>query len=297
MAPEGKAHFQDLFRVHLAVAGFGFAGVFGKLLSLPPVTIVAGRAGFAALVLALFLLWKPEPEMGVQRGIWWSSLLPGVLLAGHWWMFFQAVQISTVAVALVSYSTFPLLVMLWEALGLGKPLALRDLCAALAALAGVAVIVPRFDLSDASLRGALWGSVSGAAFAVMVLWNRVQAQRGSPWGRAMVQNAVACLVLLPFALAKSVRPTVRDWLILACLGLFFTAATHGLFIRSLRSIPAKLASLVCTLEPVYGILAGILVLREIPSFRTLLGAVLVISAVVLVTLGQGNPNVTDIEPG
>ena len=281
MGSEGRP--SDLLRLHLAVAGFGFAGVFGKLLALSPVVIVAGRTGFAAVALGLLALCRRE---GVLAG-WKGMFLPGVLLAAHWWMFFQSVQVASVAVALVSFSAFPVLVILWEAFQHRRLPARRELAAALVALAGVAVIAPRLDTADASLRGILWGLASGAAFAAIVLWNRHRVQGSSPVQLALLQNAVACAALLPFAWAQGARPTLREWLILACLGIVFTAGTHGLFIRSLRTVPARIASLACTLEPAYGIVAGILVLREIPAVRTLLGAVLVVGAVAFVTWRPG----------
>jgi drug/metabolite transporter (DMT)-like permease len=291
----GRASSFDVARVHLAVAGFGFAGVFGKLLALPPVTIVAGRAGFAALFLGALLLGRPALR-AARPVAWLATSVLGVLLACHWWLFFQAVQVSTVAVALVSFSAFPVLVILWEALERRRAPSSRDLLAASIALVGVGVIVPSFALSDRSLRGALWGLASGGAFAAIVLWNRRQMRGGSPWSLALVQNAAACLVLLPLVLAKGVLPTAREWLILACLGVVFTGGTHGLFIRGLRSVPARVASLICTLEPAYGILAGLLVLKEVPTFRTLAGALLVVAAVVLTTAGSRGGGDAALDP-
>src|SRR4029078_491057 len=43
-----------LVACHVAVALFGFAGVFGKWIPWDPVAIVLGRTTFAAIVLALF---------------------------------------------------------------------------------------------------------------------------------------------------------------------------------------------------------------------------------------------------
>ncbi len=271
----------DLLRLHLAVAGFGFAGIFGKLLALSPVAIVAGRTGFAALSLGVLLLVRPSLRGIAVPGSWRFLCQPGVLLAAHWWLFFQSVQVSTVGIALVSFSAFPVLVILWEALEVRRPPAARDLVAAALALLGVAVIVPRLAWVDASLRGALWGFASGVCFAAIVVWNRRHVAAFSPWRLALVQNAVAALLLLPMAIWQGANPTPGEWLLLACLGVVFTAGTHGLFIRSLRTVPAHLASLVCTLEPAYGIVAGIFVLKEVPALRTVIGAVLVVAAVAL----------------
>lgn len=274
----------DLLRLHLAVAGFGFAGLFGKLLALPPVAIVAGRAGFAALGLAILLMLRPACRGERPATGWLVAGLPGLLLAAHWWLFFQSVQVSTVAVALVSFSAFPLLVILWEALEHRRAPAVPELVASILALLGVVVIAPRFDLSEAALRGALWGLASGVSFAAIILWNRRQVASASPWGLAMVQDAIAALALLPFVWVRDVHFSPRDGLLLACLGVVLTAGTHGLFIRSLRSVPARTAGLACTLEPAYGIVAGMVVLGEVPTARTVIGALLVIAAVVFATV-------------
>ena len=79
--------------------------------------------------------------------------------------------------------------------------------------------------------------------------------------------------------------TALDPYILALLGTVFTAGTHGLFLRSLRTVPTHLAVLTCTLEPGYGMLAAAVLLGERPSLRTLLGAGVVAASVAHVTLG------------
>ena len=269
----------------MAVAGFGLAGLFGKLLALSPLAIVAGRAGFAALALACLLALRP-PAQGESPWAWrsWLAGAPlGVLLAGHWWAFFQAVQVSTVAVALLSFSTFPMAVLALDAvLRHDRPRA-RDLAAAAAAIAGVGVIVPRFRCADATFQGMLWGLLSGLAFAVLVVGNRRRVRHASPLVLALIQNGVACLVLLPLAALTSPWPSMRDWAGLAVLGVVFTAGTHGLFLQGLRSVPARLASLTCTLEPAYGMLAGSLILQEVPSARTLLGAAVILLSVLSVS--------------
>ena len=50
-----------LVALHGAVALFGFAGLFGKWLALPPVTIVFGRTLVASVALALLLRVTREP--------------------------------------------------------------------------------------------------------------------------------------------------------------------------------------------------------------------------------------------
>ena len=281
-APMGGSGSRDGFRLHVAVAGFGFAGVFGKLIGLSPVAIVAGRAGFAALAIAIGfgLRGRVRELLPRSRRDGWALAL-GLLLALHWCTFFQAVRVATVGVALVSFSVAPLILLGLEALWRREWPGRRPAMASVLALAGVLVLAPALRWSDASVRGMVWGIVSGGTYALLVLLNRpMVAAPGAPWRLAMWQNAVAVLALSPFLAAQGGAPSLRDWALLAVLGVVFTAGTHGLFLQSIRTVPAHLAVLTCTLEPGYGILAAAAILGERPSLRTLLGAGIIAAAVV-----------------
>jgi drug/metabolite transporter (DMT)-like permease len=72
---------------------------------------------------------------------------------------------------------------------------------------------------------------------------------------------------------------VGDLLLLAVLGIVFTALAHTLFIQGLRGVKAQTASLISSLEPVYGIVFAALLLAEIPTPRTLLGGALILGVV------------------
>ena len=77
--------------------------------------------------------------------------------------------------------------------------------------------------------------------------------------------------------------TANDVLLLLALGILCTALAHTLFIGSLRRVSAHTASVVAALEPVYGIALAALLLGEVPSPRTLVGALLILGAALLAT--------------
>ena len=276
---------EDMIRLHAAVLGFGLAGCFGKLVPLGPAALVAGRAACAALTISLVFLLRGQAGLLLPRDRRDLGALPlGVLLAAHWWTFFQAVQVSTVGVALVAFAIAPIFVLVMESLWHGRWPGPAPALASLTALAGVLTLAPVLRLSDATVRGLLWGMGSGATYALLALLNRGLVATVSAWRLTCWQNAVAALVLCP-ALVRAGPISLRDWGLVALLGTVFTAGTHGLFLRSLRTVPAHLAILTCTLEPGYGILAAAVLLGERPSGRTLVGAALVAGAVALATLG------------
>jgi drug/metabolite transporter (DMT)-like permease len=281
---------RSLLQIHVAVLLFGLAGLFGILLPLPPVLIVLGRVVFAALALLLASVVCRLPlGPGSGRSLGAFAAL-GVLLAAHWTTFFQSVQDASVAIALVTYSTFPVFVAFLEPLFFKEKLRGGDVLLALLALAGVVILLPSFDPGDRTTQGVLWGVASGLTFALLSLLNRKYVRHHSSITIALYQDTFAALALVPFAALRWVPLTARDLLLLLLLGVACTACAHSLFIAGLRGVKARTASMIACLEPVYGaVLATLPPIREVPTGRTLLGGLLVVGVAFYATVRPGSP--------
>lgn len=278
--------------LHLAVLLFGAAGLFGKLLTLHASTIVLGRVLFAALVLGGVLRARGEPLMPSSRRDLAGFVGLGLLLAFHWVAFFRAIQLSSVAVGLVTYSTFPVFVALLEPALLGERWRWRDLAAAALTLVGVTLVVPGFDWGSAMTRGAFWGVVAGLTFALLSLANRGYGRRYGALTLTFHQVAWATLALLPLAGGELLGAGMRDLLLLVLLGVVFTALAHGLFVFALAHVRARVASVVAALEPVYGIVLAAAFLGETPSGATLLGGGLILATAAWVSWGHAEASST-----
>jgi drug/metabolite transporter (DMT)-like permease len=264
--------------LHAAVLLFGFAGLFGKWLDLPALTIVLGRAMVAAAALALFLAMQ-----GRSRGRFeWRLGASGALLALHWLAFFQAIRTSTVAIGLLGFASFPLFVLLLESGFAQRRPRSGDWFRAALIAAGLGLLVPEFVLANRVVQGLLWGILAGFSFALLAVCNRQWAARRAPEQMAFWQNACAAVVLLPALALHPAVPGLKDLALLFALGIFCTALAHTVFIASLRVVSAHTASVVAALEPVYGMAMAALLLGEWPDTRTLVGAALIVGASVTV---------------
>ena len=280
----GPGRAGSLLEIHGAVVLFGLAGLFGKWLALSPLIIVLGRVVFAALVLGLILLLTRRP-FGISRpGDRLLFLGLGILLAVHWSVFFLSVQVSTVAVGLLSYSSFPVFTAFLEPAFFRKRLDLFNVLFAGICLLGVFLIVPRFVWSDAVFRGVLYGLAAGLTFAVLSIINRMLTARHDSVKIAFWQDSIAALALLPFFFILRPALTGKDLGLLLFLGIVCTAGAHTLFIEAMRRQTAQTASIISSLEPVYGIALAYLFLREIPAPRTLLGGAVILAAVIVISL-------------
>jgi drug/metabolite transporter (DMT)-like permease len=285
--------------VHGAVLLFGLAGVLGKLTPLAPPLIVFGRAVFSGASLAALLAMRRAPLR--WRG--WRDLAAlaasGLLLALHWTAFFAAVQVANVAVALLAFSTFPLFTTALEPLLLHTRPRGVDIAAAALVLPGMYLVVPNLNLGNATTQGAAWGVLAGASFALLSIWNRRLTQRHPSAVISLCQDGAAALVLLPAVIIFRPSPSlvVASLPALLVLGVVCTALAHTLFIEGMRTITAQAASVAAALEPVWGILFALLLLREVPTQRTLLGGVLIVVAVMLPALVRwpGLPHLSDTD--
>jgi drug/metabolite transporter (DMT)-like permease len=279
-----------LLTVHGAVLLFGLAGVFGKMTSLPSTDIVLGRVVFGGLALAVLLAARrtsPRPRRARDIPMLAAS---GVILALHWTAFFQSVLVSSVAVALLSFSTFPLFATALEPLMLRDRPRRVDVAAALLILPGIYLLVPSLDLSNSTTRGVVWGLLAGLTFAVLSIWNRGLTRRYSSPVISLYQDGVAALVLLPTLLF--VRPaggvSLHDVVVLLVLGVACTALAHTLFIEGMRTLTAQAASVIAALEPVWGVLFALVLLGEVPTLRVLFGGALILGATLLPALWKGS---------
>jgi drug/metabolite transporter (DMT)-like permease len=277
---------RHLLRIHAAVLLFGFAGLFGdrRFLSLTPVLIVFGRVVFASLTLLLTALRRRDILRPISRRSLLAFAALGALLAVHWTTFFQSVQTGGVALALITYSTFPVFVVFLEPLFFREKLQVSDIVLAILALAGVAILPDRFELGERVTQGVLWGIASGFTFALLSLLNRRFVRQHSSITIALYQDFFAAVALLPFALAHWPTFTVQDVLLLLVLGVLCTAVAHSLFIAGLHGVSARTASMIACLEPVYGILLAVLFFGDWPNLRTLGGGALILGVAFYATL-------------
>lgn len=275
-----------LLQIHGAVMLFGLAGLFAKVVPHPALVIVLGRVLFATLFLAMILLLRRQ-RLRLDHGMDYLALaLQGVILAIHWWTFFKSIQVSTVAVGLITFSTFPVFVAFLEPLLLTERFRPLNAVLAVVTLGGVVLVIPEFVLGNRVTQGALWGIASGLTFAILSVLNRKYVGTYSSLVVAFYQDASATLVLLPFLAGALPAVSGRDLGLLVLLGVVFTGIAHSLFIQGLATVRAQTASIIACLEPVYGIAAAGLLLGEIPSARVLVGGLVILGCTWVATVSH-----------
>lgn len=279
-----------LVATHIAVLLFGLVGLFAKVVALPAIILVLGRTFFSAAFLGAYLAVKRQKFALKTRSDYVLIVFAGIILAIHWTSFMQSIQVSTVAVGTLTLATFPLFSAVLEPLLFHEKMRVSDIACALVMLGGVACIVDDFSLEGSMAQGVLWGLLSAFTYALLSLANR-KFSSGYPASLvSFYEQATATVVLLPALFVFKPSFTALDIGMLAIMGIVFTAIAHTLFIGGLRTVKVRTAGIITGLESVYGVVAALLFLGEIPGIREVIGGAIILAVALYSTLASTRSN-------
>ena len=279
-----------LVATHIAVLLFGLVGLFAKVVALPAIILVLGRTFFSSAFLGAYLTVKRQKFALKTRGDYVLIVFAGIILAMHWTSFMQSIQVSTVAVGTLTLATFPLFSAVLEPLLFHEKMRVSDIACALVMLGGVACIVDDFGLEGSMTQGVLWGLLSAFTYALLSLANR-KFSSGYPASLvSFYEQATATVVLLPALFVLKPSFTALDIGMLAIMGIVFTAIAHTLFIGGLRTVKVRTAGIITGLESVYGVVAALLFLGEIPGIREVIGGAIILAVALYSTLASTRSN-------
>ena len=272
-----------LVELHLAVLLFGGTALFSKLIPLSALNITFLRCIIAAMVLAAIIKATKRPLRLQRQQDYWAALALGTLVCLHWVTYFAAMQLSSVAIGMIAFFTYPVMTVLIEPLINKTQLKLVDVISAIAVLAGVIMLIPEANLNNDTTLGIIVGIISAALFTSRnLLHKRVFSQYSGP--HAMFYQTLITLILLsPWQDVAAQHISQTTWGLILLLGIVFTALPHALFTTALRFLSAKTVGLVSCLQPFYGAVLALLILDEQLTTRTLIGGTIIVATALFET--------------
>jgi drug/metabolite transporter (DMT)-like permease len=247
--------------------------------------ITAGRMLSAGVLVATLALFARQPLPG--RRDWQRFAAFGLVAALHFGFYIASLTYTTIAHSLAIIYTAPIFVALFSWFFLGEGLDRRKWLGTLVAVAGIGVLAgfePAF--TQRMLVGDLLALGSAICFGLYSVAGRSQRHRYGLFAYAGTVYLLAGLWLLPLAFwnftpGGYTLPAVASVL---ALGLLPLGLGHTLYNAALRRTPATYVNLIATQEVTLGILLGILLLGEMPSLNSLIGAFITLVGIVMVIL-------------
>ncbi|TVP06451.1 permease [Shewanella algae] len=226
LSAKGQAR-TGLTELHLAVLLFGGTALFSRLIPLSALDITLLRCVIAAIVLALLVKLSRQRLRLLRGKDYLIALLLGVIVSLHWVTYFAAMQLSSVAIGMIAFFTYPVMTVLIEPWFTGSRLHLRDLVSGLAVLLGVILLIPEPSLGNDVTLGILVGVVSAILFTARNLLHKRYFTAYSGQQAMFYQTAVAVLVLAPWHSLDTADISNQTWGLLLDESLTLATAIGG----------------------------------------------------------------------
>ncbi len=295
--------------VIVAASLFGMLGPLSRFAydgGMAPLAFVAWRGGIGLAAIAVFVAWRirrgsesrtrlSDLDRGARISLAVAAVMGFTLNLGM----FMAFDLVTVALALLGFYTYPVMVALVNVASGRESLDRPRVVALTLAVAGMIAVVAsqldptagiRFDAIGFGL--ALGAAVSQTVFMVVSRTGYQQVPASQAMA-VMMATTLGCSIVLGLLTGVGAALTypLRDPSILPLLaftGLFAAAIPSILFLTGIRLVGGTRAGILMLFEPVVGVaLAAVLLNEALATIQVLGGLAILAAAVILQRSASG----------
>jgi DME family drug/metabolite transporter len=250
--------------------------------SIGALRLVIGAAGLVLLALALGHRIEELLRLARLGSVWWAA----AAMAAFQVTFLEAVSSTGVAIGtLVAIGSAPVFT------GLLTRLVTRTWVVATAVgVAGLALLVLGDGVDAVSPAGVLLALGAGLSYAVYMVATKAFVSGGAdPVAGAATTFVLAALLLAPALVLADLSwaATTGGLATVVYLGVVPTTLAYALLGRGLRGLPARSVSTLGLAEPLVAAVLGVVVLDERLAPVAVLGALLVLAALLIVAHSGG----------
>lgn len=273
---------------------WGMIGIFVRKLSqlsFGSMEIVSLRAITTSILLFLYLFIFDRKKLVVRGKDLWCFLGTGILSIVFFnFCYFNAITLTSLSMAAILLYTAPaILTILSFFLFQEKITKIKVLSLVLTFAGCVCVTGVLSGNSELNLKGLLAGLGAGLGYALYSVFSRFALQRGyHSLTISFYTFLFAIFGTLPLADAKGM------WLVLSkdinillfcfVFGLVSTVIPYITYTTGMKNMENSKAAIIASVEPVAATLLGVLVYHEKLSFEGGIGALLVLSAIIICNL-------------
>lgn len=268
---------------HFIVFIFGFTAILGKLISIDAVSLVWYRMVLATAVVALFMAVR-RISFALSTKQLYIMLICGVLIALHWVFFFHAVKVSNVSVTLSIMSSGALITALVEPIFYKRTFVWYEIVLGLIVVVALVLIM---QTEYHYIEGMMFAFIAILLSVAFTLINGKAIHKSDARVMSVYQlgAGAVCMSIILLMQGKftvelfSISKTYILWI--SILVIVCTAYAFVVSIAVMRHLTPFSLMLAINMEPVYGILFGILIFGsdEKMGFTFYIGTLLILLSV------------------
>ena len=203
----------------------------------------------------------------IPRRFFWQFVGIGLLVTLHWLTFYGAIKLANASVALICLATTSFQSAILEPLMTRQRIKWYEVAVGIIIVPAMAFIAN--DLPNNMTLGLVSGVISSVLVVVFSILNKRIINEAEPLAISLLELSSSFIFLtlfLPiyfyFDKTATLKPSPTDWIYLLVLAIFCTNIGYLLATRSLKHLSAFATNLTVNLEPIYGIILAVVILKE-----------------------------------
>ncbi len=275
------SHLKHIFELLLATLFISTSGVLGKYIDMPPPVIVWWRSSLAMLFIYLYCRYKNINLKINSKKDFLIFVLGAIFMAIHWITYFYALKLSNVALGMLSLYTFPVITALLEPFFIKTKFNPTHILLGGIVLLGIYILAPEFNLESSHVQGIILGLISALCYSLRILLMKQQVAKYNGTMLMFYQVLMITVLLVPTLFMMDTSNIETQYPYVLLLALLTTAIGHTIMVKKFSYFSVSTASIISSIQPIFGIILAFFFLHEIPTMNTFFGGMLILSTVVI----------------
>lgn len=273
-------NFAGILAAILAALFMGTIGVFSRKTGLNAEVITFFRLFFGAGFLVILLVITRRLRLLLTWPTW-PVIINGIMLAGFIIFYIQAMNLTTMANAIMVLYLAPLIAAVFAHFFLGERLNAPSVTLICTALFGFAMMMEfRIDFSSGTnhILGLGFAGLSLACYSSFILINRTISSTIHVYTRTFYQLVTGALCMVPMLVGDSPEITAINWLWLVGAGFFPGFLGILLAVVALEKLPAATFGTLAYFEPIFVVFLGWVLFAEHLNTLQLTGCLAILAS-------------------
>lgn len=277
-------YLKNYLHLHLIVFIWGFTAIFGKLITLEALDLVWFRMFLAVVFIAIYLGIKKQFQK-VPFKAFIGFFISGIIIAAHWYTFYEAIKVSNISITLACLSTGAFFASIIQPLLYRTKFVWYEMLFGLITIIGLFII---FKVETQYAKGIFLAITSAFLSATFSVINGKYAKEYNANIISFYELAVGVLAISIVLLFKGkfsanfLTISSSDWIWLVLLASICTAYAFSASVKVMKVLSPFTVMLTINLEPVYGIILAVIFFKDAEHMNALfyLGALIILGTVI-----------------
>lgn len=271
----------------VAMLVFGSIGLFVRNINLSSSMIALARGIIGSIfLLVVSLITREKTSWKVIKHNLFPLIVSGTIMGINWIFLFEAYKYTTISKATLSYYLAPVFVIFLSPFILKEKLNAIKIMCIIGSMAGMYLIVGSGSgvAEKNQLLGIGYGIIAALLYAGVIITSKF-IKNLSGMESAMIQLAVAAVVLLPYVLAtEKIQLTefnFKSIVLLLTVGIIHTGISYLLYFSAIQELKAQTIATFSYIDPISAIVMSSIFLGEKMTAIQLFGGILILGATLI----------------